>query len=104
MKNYLCIQKQRKKKFLEIVKAQSPLRLEEFIEQYLHYFRADTIAPRVFSDLQEFREFLKEIPDKRPIPHNSCIDESNTVCVHYMNGKAHCKVALYGYKITYHKK
>ncbi|MBI4919079.1 hypothetical protein HY837_04055 [archaeon] len=40
------------------------------------------------------------LEDKRPLVHNSCIDGHNTVCVHYMVEKDHCKVALYGHKMV----
>lgn len=100
MINYLYLPKFREKKVLKIVEVKSPLSFEEFFKNYLNYYTMDLIKPEVFTDLAEFRKFIKTIEDKRPMAHNSCIDDYNTICVHYMNKDHHCKAALYGYKIV----
>ena len=100
MVNYLYLPKLKEKKVLQIELIKSPLDQNEFLRKYLDYYVTDLIQPLVFLDLSEFRTFLKTIQDNRPMAHNSCIDEYHSICVHYMNGDEHCKVALYGYRIV----
>ena len=97
---HIYLPNRRKKRRIDILPEQSPLNLEDFTARYSEYYAADRNPPKVFNDIEQFRLFLKGLEDKRPLVHNSCIDEHNTVCVHYMVEREHCKVALYGYKMV----
>lgn len=95
---YLPLRNQRRKKRIDVVKTETSIDLENFILQYNEHHKTDKIPPVVFNDLEKFRAFVKTIPDKRPMVHKSCIKDTQGVCLHYMNGKDHCKAVLYGYE------
>jgi hypothetical protein len=87
-----------KKKRIDLVKAENSISLEEFIQKYKDHYTNDSVPPAVFSDLEEFRNFIRTVPDKYPMAHNSCIENTNGVCIHYMDGKHNCKAVLYGWR------